>query len=277
MPQAWGKALGTYWHDLPYPVQMEFFRREEEIQKFVSQNGRTIKQAEESQRELGEIAERYADVLKTADGRPVPVPQVLDQLLAAHKALETNPREALAWLHNYYHVDPAELAAEIAQRNVDPIEAARQQERAAIQAELQRRDAEIQAQIQQQQQQQWANYTQQLEQQIEQFAAARPYFGELQDEIEDNIAALKNRNPSMPPLQMLELATNKALAAHPDLDPKTKQTRAQELAERKQRAEQAKRLASLNVRGKTGATPRPVRKSMEDEMSDIYDAIVSRG
>jgi hypothetical protein len=280
MPQAWGKALGTYWHDLPYPVQQEFFRREDEIQKFVSENGRVLKQAEESQRELGEIAERYADVLKTADGRPVPVPQVLDQLLAAHKALESDPRQALLWLHNYYKVDPAELAAEIAQRNIDPVAQAREQERAAWQAELQRRDAEIQAQIQQQQQQQWAAYTQQLEQRIQQFADDKPYWAKVEDSILYHVAALKRTNPNLSPLEILQMAHDKAVAGT-EYDEKSKSKAAAELAERKQRAAQAKRLASMNV-GTSKVGVSPVRqhnisqgRGLENYMGELWDRINS--
>jgi hypothetical protein len=282
MPRAWGKALSAYWNDLPYPVQQEFFRREDEIQKFVSENGRVLKQAETSQQELNGIFERFRDTIpKGPGGREIPRHTLIEQLMAANDILERNPREALAWLAHSKGIDLSELAAEIAQRSADPIETARQQERAAIQAELQRRDAAMQEQLQLQQQMQRAAYMQELEQQIEQFAAARPYFGELQAEIEENIAGIKYANPSMPPLQALELATTKALANRPDLDPKAKQTKAQELAERKQRAEQARRIASMNV-GTSKVGVSPVRqhnisqgRGLEMAMEEIWDRINS--
>jgi hypothetical protein len=260
-PQAWGKKVVEHWNSLPPEVQQEILKRETDIQRGLGDAAERLKKAEASSEELGQILSRHANAIpRLPDGREMPVPQVLDHLLAAHQMLETNPRQALAWLHDYYGVNPAELIQH------DPIEEARQQERAAIEHELQ-----------QQHQQQRALREQQMIDHIEQFAADKPYWDDIEDDISYHLIALKETMPHATGEQILQLAHDKALAGHPDLDPKAKEKAQNDLLESRRKADEAKKLASMNVGSRhIGATP-VVRRSLEEDMAAVYERLHGRG
>lgn len=92
---------------------------------------------------------------------------------------------------------------------------------------------------------------------------------QIEDEIEHNVFGLKARHPDWSHERILKEAHDRALASRPDLDSKT-------AADRKRRADEARRLASLNVKSKIGAAPKSTGKDMWSEMADIYDRVANQ-
>jgi hypothetical protein len=85
----------------------------------------------------------------------------------------------------------------------------------------------------------------------------------------------------MDPKAVLEKAHDNALKLNDEVrnrltEAKRKEEEAKKAAETKRRAEEAKRLASLNVRSVTGKTPNSPRKSLEEEMAEVYDRVAAR-
>jgi hypothetical protein len=128
--------------------------------------------------------------------------------------------------------------------------------------------AEFQAELQQQHAQQQTTY-------IAKFAADKPYFSHIQNEVLYHVLALKGTNPELDYRELLRRAHDKALAEHPDLDPKTKERTQTQMREAKRKADEARRQQSLNVRSTVGAAPRS-SGDMYSRMADIYDQIHGR-
>jgi predicted chitinase len=166
--------------------------------------------------------------------------------------------------------------ARLAEAPVDPIQQVQQQARQEIERARQQERESILAQLQQQQQQQAAAYEQQLADFIGQFKADKPNWDEIESDLVYHVHALRATNPGLPPHEILKTAYDRALASRPEADPRAKESAQKELAERKRKANEAKRLASLNVKSMIGAAPKSVGKDMYAEMADIYDRVASR-
>ena len=254
MPQSWGKHIMEHWDGLPDTVKDEIARREQDIHKFVSEKGQTLRGAQQYAQQLDAVVTRFNDTLpRGQDGRPMPAPVLMEHMLAANAALERNPREALAYLAQSYGIDLAELRPPS-----DPVETARQQEREAIHAQLQ-----------QVEQQRYAATQRVITDHVERFAAERAaHWPQIENDVLYHISALRALNPQMDARDVLEQAYAKAVASRPDLNPNTK-------AEAKKRADEARRIASMNVKSIGGAIARSGGK-WEDTLARTYDAIQGR-
>lgn len=70
--------------------------------------------------------------------------------------------------------------------------------------------------------------------------------------------------------EVLQLAHDRALAEHPDLDPRVKEKEASARQEAAKKAAEAKRLASINVGSRSlGRAVSARRGSLEDTMRDV--------
>ena len=188
--------------------------------------------------------------------------QVMHHLLAANDALERNPAEAIQWLANHYGVDLGSLG----QAPPDP----QQEAQTLLQQAQQEALRSFQAQQQWEQQQQQQAMAQQLTQHVERFASDKPHWADLEPEILHHVTGLRGTNPEMDPREILQTAYAKALAANPQYDVAKK-------SEIKRRADEARRLASMNVKSIGGAIARSGGKNWANDLGKIYDFVQSRG
>jgi hypothetical protein len=257
-PQSLNAKAREHWGSLPKEMQEYVSQRETDAQRRISELGHEAKAA----RTINSIIDNYSARLPEHD-RQIPREKHIELLYAANEALLANPARAIQWLAQAHNVDLAQLATP-----VDPISQARQQERAAMQAELQRYH-----------QQQQAALAQQMTGYLEKFAAEKPYWSQIENEILYHVTALRGTDPDMDYRDVLKAAVDRALKDNPGAD----KTNAQkQKAEARKKADEAKRLASLNVRsvvGKITYTPKGslAGEAMSQVMSGIYDDIQARG
>ena len=253
MPQSWGKHIMEHWDGLPDTVKDEIARREQDVARFVSQHSTNLRSAQQSQQQLEAVNQRFAETLPRVNGQPMPTHEVYARMIAANDALERNPREALAYLAQSYGIDLAELRPPS-----DPVETARQQERQALQTQLQ-----------QVEQQRYAATRRVITDHVERFAAERAaHWPQIENDVLYHIGALRALHPEMDSRDVLEQAYAKAVASRPDLDPNKK-------AEAKKRADEARRIQSMNVKS-IGNAARRAGTNWQDDLGRIYDQIAGR-
>jgi hypothetical protein len=164
--------------------------------------------------------------------------------LAAHHALETQPAQALAWLAQSYGIPLAALGQ-------DP-EAVQMQQRQMTQ--LQQQAQRLQAQQQQWQQQRQAY----LQKEIESLINGKEHWSSIEDETIRQLNAVRAQNPSayeMDPFRVVKDAISRA----------EKIAGISDKAETVKKAQEAKRLASLNVKSSVGKSPSNVSGGMFDD------------
>lgn len=249
-PASLNAKAREHWGNLPREMQEYITQRESEAQRRISELGNEAK----SVRDLGEVFERYRHIIpqQMPDGREATPHAVVESLLAAGHALQHDPENAIRYLAHHHGVDLGTLTSS----QIDP-QAIRQQAYAEFQAE------------------QRAAQEQQLAQYISQFASDKPHLSQIEGELLHHVHGLKATSPHLPPQQILQMAYDKALAEHPNLDPKTKERTQTQMREAKRKADEARRQQSLNVRSATGAAPRS-SGDMYSKMADIYDQIHGR-
>src|SRR5262245_12343324 len=250
-PNSYSKLLDV-WGNVPREVQQMIFEREKEAQDKISAQGSEIaelRKAGGSAAELGGVIERYsAHIPRDQSGQAMAAPAVLEHLLAAHQMLEQSPGPAIMALANSYGVSLADLAFDPQAHAAS--EQQRQYQLAQHQYEVKQLHNQI-AQLQHQQQQYHQQRMGYLHQETAKFFEGKEYSSELENEIHHQVAALRDRNPSLfevAPLEVLKLAEERALQ-FTGISDKRKTTEA------KKKADEARRLASLNVRSAVGRPP----------------------
>jgi hypothetical protein len=203
-----------------------------------------------------------------ADGSPLPPQAVMESLLSAHHALETHPAAAIAWLAQSYGVDLGQLA-------YDPAaEAQRQQVTTQHQQAMQ----QLQHQYQQlqAQHQHWHNQRlQYLQNQILDYAKDKAHWPEIENEVYHQIAAIRDQRPGLyeiDPMAVLKEAEKRALSI-------TGVNERRSAAENKRKADDAKRLASINMKtGGMSRSPSNVGRDMwsGDTWTSAYDRATRR-
>ncbi len=109
----------------------------------------------------------------------------------------------------------------------------------------------------------------------------KDYWPDIENEVYSQIIAIKTAHPDMEAKAVLDEAEKRAIKLNDEVSAKlTKTERDKEAADKaaneKKKAEDAKRLASLNTKSSTGATPKPA-KNIDVELEDIYDKAAARG
>ncbi len=244
------------WSTLPRDAQALWAQREQEANAKITELGTYARAA----RELGQVFEEFREHLpKAEDGQTIPERDTVRLLLAAHKALEEDPERALRWLAENKGVSLNGLG-----------EADKEQMQ-------QRAYAEAQQQFQQQQEwqskkQEWDQYqrqTQRVHAHVEAFTRDKPHWDQIEADVLYFIPAEKANNPHGEPTEWFQAAYNKAMAGRPDLDSTKK-------AESKRAADQARRIASMNVKS-DGSWVARRGGNWQDDLGRIYDSIQSRG
>lgn len=111
---------------------------------------------------------------------------------------------------------------------------------------------------------------------IEKFKGGKEHWAELEEDMIDQIHALRARDPHMPAEQILQQAYDRAMRVNQNVwqqveSKRQAEAQAKEFEENKKRADAAKRAASLNVRGSHAS---PAKSgSWQDTMRAVADRV----
>jgi hypothetical protein len=271
-PQSWSADVDELWSTLPPKAQEIIAKRESEAHQRITELGQVAKTAEP----LKEVLEP----LQRASARMgLPPGEGLKLLLAADDYLARDPVAAIQWLAQQSGVDLSRFGqpAQGQSGEVAPEVSALNQKI----AHLERMLSDTSYRIQQREQQELQTQHQSLEGLVTDFSKGKDYWPEIEGEVVAQIRAIKSANPSMDPKAVLEKAHDNALKLNDEVrnkltESKRKEEEAKKASEAKRKAEEAKRLASLNVRSVSGKAPQAARRSLEEEMAEVYDRVASR-
>jgi hypothetical protein len=256
-PNSIGSRAGPeIWAATPKEMQQLILDRELEAQTKISEQGNEIaelKRAGGHSAELASVVDHFKPGLSPQFAALQPVDQIA-RLYRVAELLERDPIGSLKQLADHYRVNLGQIGG-----NQDGGQQAQQ---------LQHQLAQMQHQFGH-----WQNQREQfLTQEIQRFAEGKKYWGELEGEIEAQIKLLGSQNPGrmmMDPMSILREAEQRALNVRSDVRDKLPER----VAEMKKKVDEAKRLAALNVKSTTGASPRAARTDMYSEMRDVYERL----
>lgn len=262
-PVSWSREVREKWAAIPPDVQQYIAQRETEAHGQISRLGQQVKALEPVVKTL----EQYRP---TFERNGMDYARGIDALLAAQAMLDVNPRAAILEIAKTYGVD---LGAEPTQSEAGPT-----RETLAMQAkiaELERQIAETRTDVVSTKQREAEQRQAALQSEVEAFAKANPYFNDVQDDIAELIPVIRAREPGLSERQILQKAYDKAIRINDATFAKIEADRkAKEAEAAKQKAAEAKKVSSLNV--KTGVSARPAERDVRDLLSSTYDRIQSR-
>lgn len=262
-PNSWSPEMRDKWASLPPEAQQYIAQRESEAHGRITRLGDQVKAFEPIARTL----ERHKGTFERSG---MTYEQGIDALLAAQSMLDVNPRAAIHEIARAYGVD---LGAEPTQSDAMP-----GREVLALQAEiaeLKRQIAETRTDVVSTKQREAEQRQAALQSEVEAFAKANPYFDDVQDDIAELIPVIRAREPGLSERQILEKAYAKAIRLNDTTFAKIEaDRRAKEAEAAKQKAAEAKKVSSLNVRSTTAA--RPAARTLDDDLSATFDRIQSR-
>jgi hypothetical protein len=256
-PQAWSADLDDLWKSLP-PERQEFFAKwEGDRHQKITQLGERAAAAEK----FSAIIERHRQVI----GQNQPE-QEIESLFQTKAALLRDPEGTIRQLAQQLGVNlgntpqhaPAnqEQLAQEAMRHLDSMLGHHQQQQMQV---YQQRSAKAWEKF-------WSDksdHRQDFEKAVAEEIQSIPY------------------DPDLSLTEVCKMAYERVLKLNDGLrakveGPKAKEAAAKQAAEEKRKADEARRLASLNVRSQSGTSPRSAR-SIEAELEDAYDRAMSRG
>jgi hypothetical protein len=261
MPQAWSKEQAEVWNSLTSDAQRYVAERELQAQRRISELGNLAKRGDWI--EEFESYRSHGAVPLGNDGQPLSASQVVESALEFDHLLRQNPVETIARLAHAHGVDLGGLAGVQAPQGVDP-----QYIRQQVLDEVAQQQAQQQAH-------QYAAKEQWLRGELERYTAGKEdYWDKIEGEIIAQVSLLRSMNPARlqsDPLPVLKEAEQRALRIT-GLDPDAKS----KAAEQKKKADEARRLASMNV-GRCGVSGRSSvsNQSWETTLADTYDKIHS--
>ncbi len=268
-PQSWSSDVDELWSKLPPEAQELIAKREGEAHKRITEQGEAVKTLEP--------IKPFLEPLQRASARMgLPPGEGLKLLLAADDYLARDPVSAIQWLAQQSGVDLSRLGgtAQSTDAPESPQVAALQQEIMSLKRML----SDTSSRIHTREQQELQTQQQSLNTLVDDFAKGKDYWPEIEGEVAKQIHAIKLDNPGLSPKDILEQAHERALKLNDEVrnklnEAKRKSEEAKKAAEAKRKADEAKRMASLNVRSVEGKSPKPARRSMEEEMADVYDRV----
>jgi hypothetical protein len=270
-PQAWSSDVDELWSKLPPAAQELISKREGEAHKRITELGEVAKTVEP--------IKPYLEPLQRASARMGVSPgKGLELLLAADDYLARDPVQAIQWLAQQSGVDLSRFGQQPTGEVSESAEVNALNQKIS---QLVRMLSETSHRIQSREQQEQQAQAQSLENLVQDFAKGKDYWPEIEAEVAAQIAAIRLSDPSLSPKDTLEKAHERAVKLNDDIrnklnETKRKEEEAKKASEAKRKADEAKRLASLNVRSIEGKAPKPARKSLEEEMADVYERVASR-
>lgn len=266
VPVSWSADVKAKWEALPSDVKAYVAKREQESHEQISRQGQVLKAYEPFGKILEQarpIFEKYG--MSEGDG--------FAQLLRANEYLETDARSAIRDLARAYGVEDV-----LAGRSATPQNAVEASLRAEL-AELRRQQGEISHRVTARERSEYERQEATIQTQIAEFAKDKPDFDTLEEDIHDQIVMLKQKEPGLPPTEILNKAYDRARWANPEarakvLEEQEKAKEAKRLEEAKKRSQDAKRIAPLNVKGSTANSS--AARSWDDDLRDAYRRSASR-
>jgi hypothetical protein len=265
-PQSMPAELRDKWGTVPPEVAKWVSTREAESHKRITELGEAAKTGEQIRSVIGRYQQSF---------RGVPVEQGLDKLLAANAYLERDPVEALQWLANAYGVNLSGLG-QTAQGEQGQESGEVRALNAKI-AQLERQISDTSNRVMSREQREEHARQQTIEKLAEDFAKDKQdHWSDIEQDVIDQLAAVAQREPDLPPKERLEKAYKNALkvndAVATKLNEAQRKAEAQKAeADKKRKADEAKKHASLNVKSANAATPKQAK--WEDTMREVADRI----
>lgn len=266
-PASWKKEAAAEWDKLPPTVQQYVAQRETEAHTAISQLGQYAK----NMQPIGEVIQPHVDRIRAAGDNPAGYVQ---KLFAADQWLARDPVGAIKALAQNYQVDlnaiadPFSIGADPHQQQMTSQLNAAWQEIDNLKRQLGDTHQRVVGRESHEQAIRQSSY----EHTVSEFAADKPDFGDLADEIEHAIPAIRRSNPNLSPKEMLNEAYERARWANPTT--RTKLIEAQRAEAEKKRFEEAKtaantarRSAAINV---NGSAPVGKQMSLDDDLSSIW-------
>lgn len=254
-PESWSAAAKAEWGKLPPAIQQEVLKREGDVARGFDERAARLKTYEPIEQV---IAPRRNQLVAGYGSEAAAIKELFD--LSDYAARD--PRGFIDMFARSRGIDLGQPAAP--QETADPNDPM---------AALQRQIADLTNQIQSREQAERQRETEQLAQTVEQFKASgnAPYFEEVRMDMIGLSRAFEN--------DTIEQLYERAVFANPTVRQRIlEDQRAKERAEQEaaRKAEEAKRIARVNVsqRGAAGAAPGP-KRTMEEEMAEVYERVNS--
>ena len=262
MPQSWSAEVTELWNRAPPELKAQIAKREAQAHETITRQGQQLKAHEP-------IARLVDQHRQTFERYGVDPSAGINQLLAANDYLERDPVNAISDLARAYGVEHAFAGRPQGQpQSASP-------EAAALRAEIDRLNQQLQTtdqRLNQRDQFEAERHIQSIETQVAEFAKDKPDFAELADDVEEQILAIKSKNPHLPPNEVLQKAYERARRVNPEVSARLeaeakKAEEAKRIAEAKKRATEAKRAAPLSVPSAPSNSTNP--RSVDDTLREV--------
>ena len=254
-PASLSPTMQQQWGATPREMQQWIAEREAQAQQKISEQGRELS---ELHRGAQASTPHMQYVERIAQQTGLTPDDTLQRWAAADEFLSRDPAGAIQYLAAAAGIDLGQFAG-------DP----EQQQAREMQAQQMDQMRAERAQWQQQQQQQQRHLTAA----INRFANSKPYWAQIEPVVIQQIAAMAAVDPGFvqgDPMGALQEAEKIALKVS-GIEDKLPARQ----AEARKKADEAKRLASLNVRS-SSSSPRTDFSSMEEEMRATYERLHGR-
>src|SRR5262245_23650387 len=238
-PGNWKQDLD--WKGLPRSVQEHIAQRETEYQRGMTKYGEDYKLA----KGINDLIDQFQQGMPE-HYRAIPKHEQIQFLYAAQDMLTRDPVSAIQWLAQAHGVDLGQFGP----------------------------GAQRVSQIEQQHQRLHQERQQYIQQEVQNFVKDKPYWPQIEDEVVRQVNAIRETNPSLwsaDPLTVMRQAHDTALKV-------TGVQSKLDAVEAKKKADEAKRLASLNVRSAMGRSPSNISNDMwsNDNWGAAYDKATNR-
>lgn len=266
-PNSLPAELRDKWGTVPPEIAEWAAKREAESHKRITELGETAKASEH----LRQAIEKFRPSFKGVE--PV---QAIERLVAAGDFLERSPEEGLKWLANAYGVDLSRLASGQSTEGNTEVSHLRQQI-----SQLQRQIADTSNRVQSREQAEQRTQEQSIAKLVEDFAKDEKraaYWTDVENDVYEQIHAIKAADPNLPPDKVLDKAFTRALKLNEAVQTKIEAEKKTEIekrakAEAAKKAVEAKKAAQINVGRGASATPKP-KGSWEETMREVGNKLM---
>jgi hypothetical protein len=253
-PVSWTAEMKAKWSSLPPDVQAYAAQRERETAQALTRYGQQVKQFEP----LAGILEQNKVVFERNGVKPE---QGVQLLLQAQAMLDQDPISGIAEIARRYGVDLGSLQG--AQTQAPELLALR-----AEISNLKQQLSETSSQVRTREERETSARREAAEAIVSDFRKANPDFDLVETEVINLIPLVRERTPGLSEKEILAKAYEEAGWLNPAIRAKRQaDENAKQQAEQRKKADEAKKVSSLNVR--SNSTARPAARSWDDDLSSI--------
>lgn len=264
-PLSWSAEMKAKWSSLPPDVQAYAAQREGDAHKRISELGQQVKQFEP-------IRQHIEPLRQLSQRNGVSEGEGLQRLLAANEFLEKDAPAAIKWLADAYGVDlgaTSNTSSDGGSAETTALKA----EIASLKRQVGETHNTVMARVNAEKDQAQAT----LSKLVNDFAAGKDDFKDIEGDIAAHIAAIRNAEPDLEPKALLDKAYDAARWANPVtrakmLESERKAEEAKRTEANKAKADAAKKAGNLNVKSGNGASPTK-KTSWEDTLSAAADRV----